>query len=68
MSNPTNLFLILIFSAIGTGYFIYGYKQRRLIPLLAGVVLSFYPYFFSNPWIIFIVGTMISIVPYFVRL
>ena len=66
--DPLNLFLGMIFGAIGVGYFMYGKKQQRFVPLLIGVLLSVYTFFVSD-WIwILIVGIVLSIIPYFVRL
>jgi len=45
------LFLSLIIGAIGAGLFIYGKKQGRLPQMIGGVVLSLYPYFISNLWL-----------------
>jgi hypothetical protein len=49
--GTASLFLSLAIGAVGTGYFIYGVKQRRPPPLIGGIVLSAYPYFVSNPWV-----------------
>jgi hypothetical protein len=45
------LFLSLLIGAVGAGLFIYGKKQGRLPQMLGGIVLSFYPYFISNLWL-----------------
>jgi hypothetical protein len=46
-----NLILSLVIGTIGAGFFIYGKKQRRIPQLLGGIVLSLYPYFIPNLWI-----------------
>ena len=57
----------LLFSAIGMGFFIYGRKQRRAVPLVCGLVLMVYPYFVpSTIWLV-VIGVMLCAVPYFVR-
>src|SRR3546814_5579929 len=33
----------LLFGSIGLGYFLYGKKQARLVPLLCGLALMIYP-------------------------
>ena len=66
--DPTTLFLGLIFGSIGVGYFIYGKKQQKPIPLLIGILLSVYTFFISDWLWILIVGIVLSIIPYFVRL
>ena len=57
----------LLFSSIGMGFFIYGRKQRRAVPLVCGIVLMVYPYFVpSTIWLV-VIGVMLCAVPYFVR-
>jgi hypothetical protein len=47
----------LLFSSIGLGLFLYGKKQRAVVPLVCGIVLMIYPYFIAN-----------AAIPYFFRL
>ena len=57
----------LLFSSIGMGFFIYGRKQRRAVPLVCGIVLMVYPYFVpSTIWLV-VIGVVLCAVPYFVR-
>ena len=57
----------LLFSAIGMGFFLYGRKQKRAIPLVCGIVLMVYPYFVpSTIWLV-VIGVVLCAVPYFVR-
>ena len=65
--DPLNLFLGLIFGSIGVGYFIYGKKQQRAVPLIIGVALSLYMFFVSDPLWVGIIGVVLSVIPYFVR-
>lgn len=58
----------LLFSSIGLGYFIYGKKQQRPVPLLCGLGLMVYPYFVSGHILIVAIGGMLSALPYFIRL
>lgn len=46
-----SLFLSLFIGAVGAGFFIYGKKQRRIPQVVGGIVLSVYPYFVPNLWI-----------------
>lgn len=41
----------LLFGSIGVGYFMYGRKQSRTVPLLAGIALVILPYFIANLWL-----------------
>ena len=57
----------LLFSSIGMGFFIYGRKQRRAVPLVCGIALMAYPYFVpSTIWLV-VIGVVLCAVPYFVR-
>ncbi len=50
-SSPAGLFLSLLIGAVGAGLFIYGKKQARWPQMLGGAILSLYPYFVSNLWV-----------------
>lgn len=65
--NEAGLLWGVLFSAIGLGYFIYGRRQGRTIPLLCGLVLIAYPYFMPNTTVLVIIGTIFTAVPYFLR-
>jgi hypothetical protein len=56
----------LVFGSIGMGYFVYGRKQYRLVPLLCGLGLMLFPYFLSNSYAIVAIGAALMAVPYFV--
>jgi hypothetical protein len=58
----------LFFSSIGIGYFIYGKKQKRSVPLISGAVLCAYPYFVTNPFLFFGIGIVLAVAPYFIRI
>lgn len=58
----------VLFSAIGMGFFVYGKKQKALVPLACGVALMVFPYFVSNGWLLAGIGAALVVTPYFVRL
>ena len=65
--NQALLLWGLLFSSIGMGFFIYGRKQRRAVPLVCGIVLMAYPYFVpSTIWLVGS-GVVLCAVPYFLR-
>jgi len=66
--NPAILLWGLLFSSIGLGYFIYGKKQRAVVPLVCGLVLMVYPYFIPNAVAVVAVGVVLAAIPYFWRL
>ncbi len=66
--NASNLLWGLLFSSIGLGFFLYGKKQRAVVPLVCGLVLMIFPYFVSNTWALVSIGIALGAVPYFLRL
>jgi hypothetical protein len=58
----------VIFGSIGLAYFVYGKRQRSVVPFVAGLGLMFFPYFVSNTVLLVIIGVLLSAIPYFVRL
>ena len=68
MDMGTSLMVSVLFGSIGTGYFIYGKKQRQVIPLPTGIALCVYPYFLSNAYALVVVGILLMAVPWFIRL
>ena len=65
--NSATLLWGLLFSSIGMGFFIYGKKQKRAVPLVCGIVLMVYPYFVPNTIWLVVIGVVLCAVPYFVR-
>ncbi|NOX34098.1 MAG: hypothetical protein GXP56_10240 [Deltaproteobacteria bacterium] len=58
----------MVFGAIGLGFFTYGKKQKSAVPLFAGIALFVFPYFISNVYMLVIIGIIIVVLPYFVRI
>jgi hypothetical protein len=48
-------------------YFIYGKKQQVFVPMIVGVLLTGYTFFISDLTIMIVIGVVLSIVPYFIR-
>jgi hypothetical protein len=65
--NEAVLLWGVLFSAVGIGYFIYGRRQGKTIPLLCGLALMIYPYFMPNVITLLVIGAIFSAVPYFLR-
>lgn len=57
----------MVFGSIGVGYFIYGKRQAALVPLVCGLGLIVFPYFFSSAWALVLVGLVLMAIPYFLR-
>jgi hypothetical protein len=57
----------LLFSSIGLGFFLYGRKQRAVVPLVCGLALMIYPYFIPNVIALVAIGVALTAVPYFFK-
>ena len=58
----------VIFGSIGLGFFVYGKKQKAVIPLLCGIVLMVLPYFIPNIYILVLSGIVLIAAPFFIRI
>jgi hypothetical protein len=58
----------LLFGSIGLGFFVYGRRQKTVVPLVCGVALMIFPYFVSSTILLVILGLALVAIPYFVRL
>ena len=65
--DTSSLLWGLLFSTVGFGFFMYGKKQKAVIPLVCGLTLMIYPYFISNTILLVAVGATLTVLPYFVR-
>jgi len=66
--NESWLLWGLLFGSIGLGFFLYGKKQRAVVPLVCGLALMVFPYFVSNTVLLVAIGALLIAVPYFVRI
>jgi hypothetical protein len=57
----------MLFGAIGFGFFLYGKKQKAVVPLIIGIALCVVPYFIANIYALVIVGVVLVAIPYLVR-
>ena len=67
MNGETELLWGVLFGSVGLGFFIYGKKQSRLVPLVCGLALMVYPYVMPNVVALVLVGLVLIAVPYFLR-
>jgi len=66
--DTSSLLWGLLFGSIGLGFFVYGRRQKRVVPLACGVALMIFPYFVSNTILLVILGLALIAIPYFVRM
>jgi len=57
----------LVFGSFGMGYFVYGKKQNRVVPLVCGLVLMVFPYVVSNDTLLAIIGLALMAAPFFIK-
>jgi hypothetical protein len=68
MGTTAGLLWGVLFSSLGMGFFLYGKKQKAIVPLVCGLALMVYPYFVANTIALVLVGAGLVAIPYFVRL
>ena len=68
MDSSAMMLWSVLFGGIGTGFFIYGKKQRAIVPLCTGLALFVFPYFMPNVLVLVIVGIILVALPYFFRI
>jgi hypothetical protein len=64
MSTETWLILGLITGSIGLGYFVYGKKTGKPVPMIAGLLLMVYMYAFDNGWAVIGIGLVLVVLPF----
>jgi hypothetical protein len=58
----------MLFGAIGFGFFLYGKKQKSVVPLCVGIALCVIPYFIADVYVLVLIGVVLMAIPYFVRI
>ena len=62
--TPTTHAIGILTGAVGVGYFVYGKRQTKFAPLLAGMALCVYPYFVDSvPWLV-VIGALLMAAPF----
>ncbi|MDD5439662.1 MAG: hypothetical protein PHS37_05710 [Candidatus Omnitrophica bacterium] len=57
----------IVFGAIGFVAFVYGKKNNLMRPMLIGLALTLYPYFFSETILLYLVGISLTALLYLWR-
>ncbi|HXH71432.1 MAG TPA: hypothetical protein VNI58_01285 [Mariprofundaceae bacterium] len=66
--DTATLYWGLLFGSIGFGFFLYGKRQKAIVPLVCGLLLMGFPYFVSNTMALVAIGALLMAIPCFVRL
>ena len=56
----------ILAGAVGAGYFIYGKRQAKLVPMTAGILLCVYPYFTDSVLWLSVVGMLLMATPFLI--
>jgi hypothetical protein len=67
MESSAVLLWSLLFGSCGLGYFVYGRKQKKTVPVVCGVLLMFFPYFIVNTLLLALIGCILLAIPWFAR-
>ena len=62
--TPTSLVIGILTGAVGVAYFVYGKRQARFAPLIAGMLLCVYPYFVSSVKWLVVIGVALLAAPF----
>lgn len=65
--DSNTLMASFVFGIVGLGFFTYGKRAGRLIPLGAGVALMVVPYFVTNLLALVVVGCALTATPWITR-
>jgi len=68
MDSASIMIWSVLFGGIGMGYFMYGKKQKAIVPLYTGIALFIFPYFMSSVTMLLIVGVILVATPYFIKI
>jgi hypothetical protein len=58
------LFIGVIAGAFGMAYFVYGKRQAKLVPMIAGGLLCVYPYFTDSALWLCVIGALLLAAPF----
>ncbi|OAI43429.1 hypothetical protein AYO41_00020 [Verrucomicrobia bacterium SCGC AG-212-E04] len=60
MFTPWNIFGMILFGSIGLGAFFYGRKASSWRALVIGFALMAYPYFVTETWLLYAIGSALT--------
>ena len=66
MPSANSLFFGILAGAIGMAYFVYGKRQARAVPMVAGIVLCVYPYFVDSLLWLSLIGVALVAAPFLI--
>jgi len=67
MNDTLSFVVYVLYGAVGLGYFMYGKRQKMLVPLFCGLGLMGFPYFVSDATMLVVIGCVLLGLPFFVK-
>ena len=67
MPSTAWILVYLLTSAFGMGYFVYGKKTGKPIPMVCGGILCFYTYFVTMLWLAIAIGVALIVLPFIIK-
>ena len=65
--NSSLILLGVLFGSVGLGFFVYGKKQKRPVPLFCGIGLMMVPYLTDSTAAILMAGAALTALPFILR-
>jgi hypothetical protein len=62
--QPGTLIVGVLASALGAGYFMYGKRQAKAVPMVTGALLCVYPYFVDGTLWLILIGAVLAVAPF----
>jgi hypothetical protein len=66
--NINTILIGMVAGSIGLGYYLYGKKRERPVPMVCGIALMVYPYFIADLWTILGVGLVLMLAPAVIKI
>ncbi len=60
----TSIVFGIFAGAVGMGYLVYGRRQAKFVPAIAGILLCVYPYFLDSVLWLSVVGALLVAAPF----
>lgn len=64
--TTTTLIIGILTGAVGVAYFVYGKRQTKFAPLIAGMALCVYPYFVDSVLWLVVIGAALLAAPFII--
>ena len=62
----TTIVIGILTGALGVAYIVYGRRQTKFVPLIAGLLLCTYSYFIDSVLWLCVVGALLLAAPFFI--